>query len=285
MRHCYVLRVFTRGDTGGNHLGVVTDTTGLSSGAMQEIAAELGFSETVFVDWPEGSPPRVRIFTPGAEIPFAGHPLVGAAWVLGALGPMPSSPSESPESPEEDEAGDSAPLGIECGIGTIPFRVSGDRAEIDAPLVTAVREAPEGEDVASAGALPSPVGAWWVSMPICYLVLEVASGADIAAAVPDVAALAAGPSAEATYVFARDGGFVKARFFAPALGVGEDPATGSAATALAAVLARRGEASGFLTVLQGDEIGHPSTIDVTWSGGVVTLAGSVRRDEVRILDR
>jgi trans-2,3-dihydro-3-hydroxyanthranilate isomerase len=271
MRYCHVLRVFTRGDTGGNHLGVVTDPTDLSGDAMQAIAAELGFSETVFVDREESVAPRVRIFTPGAEVPFAGHPLVGTAWVLGALGPPSSSPATGR---------------IQCAVGEIPFRVQGDRAQIDAPLATEVTDAaPHGEDVAASAGLPGPTGAWWVRMPIPYLVLEVASAASIAAADPDVAALAAGPSAEATYVFARDGEVVKARFFAPDLGVAEDPATGSAAAALAALLAHRGERSGSMIVSQGDEIGHPSTIEVVWGSDTVTLAGSVRRDDVRVLDR
>ena len=86
-RHCYVLRVFTRGDEGGNHLGVVTDATSLTAESMQAIALELGYSETIFLEWEEGEIPRVRIFTPGAELPFAGHPLVGMAWMLGKLGP------------------------------------------------------------------------------------------------------------------------------------------------------------------------------------------------------
>ena len=74
MRHCYVLRVFTRGDEGGNHLGVVTDVTGLDTETMQGIATELGFSETVFIDWQNEGVPFVRIFTPAAEMPFCGTP-------------------------------------------------------------------------------------------------------------------------------------------------------------------------------------------------------------------
>ena len=77
-----VLRVFTAGREGGNHLGVVNDLVDLDDAAMQQIATDLGFTETVFVDWPEGSIPFARIFTPAEELPFAGHPLVGAAWCL-----------------------------------------------------------------------------------------------------------------------------------------------------------------------------------------------------------
>jgi len=289
MRHCHVLRVFTRGDTGGNHLGVVTDPTGLSRGDMQEISTGLGFSETVFVEGSDEALPVVRIFTPAAEIPFAGHPLVGAAWML-CQHSSPSGGGGAGRRPAAEgvvaSASDAITQGrMSCGIGEVSFRVAGDRSEVTSPMVTEVSEAREGRDIADAAGLPRLAGAWWARMPIPYLVLEAASGVDVASCDPDLRALAAGASAEATYLFARDGMLVKARFFAPGLGVGEDPATGSAAAALAAVLAAQGEPSGSLIVSQGDEIGHPSTIEVGWAGDVVALAGSVRRDEVRILDR
>jgi trans-2,3-dihydro-3-hydroxyanthranilate isomerase len=87
------------------------------------------------------------------------------------------------------------------------------------------------------------------------------------------------------YIFSADGQKVTARFFAPAAGVPEDPATGSAAAALAAIRHHRGEKVGRMTISQGDEIGHPSTIEVSWDGPVVGLGGTVRRDEVRVLER
>ena len=80
--------------------------------------------------------------------------------------------------------------------------------------------------------------------------------------------------------YARDGDRVKSRFFAPAGGVPEDPATGSAAVALAHSLKLRGESEGAVAVHQGDEIGHPSTIHLTWSDGPTTIGGTVRHDEV-----
>jgi PhzF family phenazine biosynthesis protein len=81
LRQCYVLRVFTRGDEGGNHLGVIVDLTALDAPMMQTIAVDLAFSESVFID-ASGDVPHCRIFTPTAELAFAGHPLVGAAWLL-----------------------------------------------------------------------------------------------------------------------------------------------------------------------------------------------------------
>ena len=83
---------------------------------------------------------------------------------------------------------------------------------------------------------------------------------------------------EAAYLFAREGSHVKARFFAAGLGVPEDPATGSAAAALAAVLAFEGEPQGRLSIDQGDEIGHPSTIELAWNPAAASLGGTVRAD-------
>ncbi len=265
MRHCYVLRVFTRDDDGGNHLGVITDPSGLDAAAMQEIATDLGFSETIYLDWRQGTVPGARIFTPATELPFAGHPLVGAAWVLGSLGPGTAT-------------------GMRCGIGEVAFRTDGDRALVDLPLQPDVDPEPEARAIALDAGLPAPQRGWWARMPIPYLVLEYDDPKVVAAAEPDPDALAAGRSAEATYVIAPAGaGRIKARFFAPALGVFEDPATGSAAAALAAVRMAGGEEFGSLSIDQGDEIGHPSTIELTWRPGICGLGGTVRRDEVREL--
>jgi len=86
------------------------------------------------------------------------------------------------------------------------------------------------------------------------------------------------------YLWAWDGDQVKARFFAPELGVVEDPATGSAAVALAAVMTHQGRDSGSIEIRQGDEIGTPSTIHLEWSGNQVSIAGTVVRDETRELE-
>lgn len=264
MRHCYVLRVFTRGDEGGNHLGVVTDVTGLRERLMQDIATDLGFSETIYIDWRAGGAPHVRIFTPATELPFAGHPLVGAAWVLGSLGPGTADR-------------------MTCEIGEIPFTARRDVGTVHIPGVDDVERTDVGVAVAAAAGLPQPIGAWWARMPIPYLMLEAPDAIGVAEATPDIAALAAGPSG-ATYLFARSGDAVKARFFAPGFGISEDPATGSAAAALAAVLRAEGEVAGGLMIEQGDEIGAPCTIRLGWSDSGASLSGTVRRDEVRMLD-
>jgi trans-2,3-dihydro-3-hydroxyanthranilate isomerase len=260
MRDCRVLRVFTRGEVGGNHLGVVTEVCGLGGAAMQRIAADLGFSETVFLDC-AGPVPAARIFTPAAEIPFAGHPLVGAGWVLATMGPWRR---------------------LSCGIGEVPFRAEGDRVQIEVAVVGEV-EGAAGDSAAGAG-LPAAARAWIVRLPLRYLLLEVRTAGEVAAVAPDFARLANQPW-EGTLVFARVGERVRARFFAPAVGVPEDPATGSAAVALASSLAFSGEREGSLLVEQGEEVGAPSSISLEWSGGVVLVGGTVREDEVRALAR
>jgi len=265
VRHCYVLRVFTRGDEGGNLLGVVTDVTGLPERVMQEIATDNGFSETVFIDWHDAVMPSVRIFTPAMELPFAGHPLVGAAWVLCSIGP------------------DTVHT-MRCAVGEIPFRVEDGLVWVDTPMVRAVRRAPEAEAIAVAARLPEALEAWWVEMPLPYLVMDLGSPVAVAAAAPDLEALTAA-DAGMCMLIADAGDHVVARFFAPRAGVPEDPATGSAAAALAAVRRHHGTLQGSLTIHQGDALGCPSTIHVTWDDQVVRLGGTVRRDRVMVLEK
>ncbi len=265
-RHCYVLRVFTRGDEGGNHLGVITDATGLGAGSMQAIAVELGFSETVFLEWEEGGIPRVRIFTPGAELPFAGHPLVGMAWTLKRLGP-----------------GD--PNTLRCAAYDVAIRVDGDRAAIDVPLEQTVHPAPDAASLAAAVGLPEPASARWVNMPLPYLLIEAESPSVVAATLPAAEAAFRESGLDMVYLYAfKSPTEVRARFFAPGSGVFEDPATGSAAVALGAALRADGKTAGRVEVSQGIEVGHPSAISLEWRGTQASIGGTVRKDEVRWLD-
>lgn len=251
MRHCYVLRVFTRDGEGGNHLGVVTDVSGLTDDAMQATAADLGFSETIYIDWRNLGVPHVRIFTPAQELPFAGHPLVGASYVLHELGPGGT---------EE----------LECGIGRVRIGMDPERAWFETTLDQPVRVVPP-----SHGARAANV----VDMPIPYTLLEFGLGHEI----EELDAEADWPGM--CYAWAATGeNSVKARFFARDAGVVEDPATGSAATALAAVLQSRGQLANGRTIYQGEEVGFPSQIDVAWADGRVKIIGSVAKDEVRELD-
>jgi trans-2,3-dihydro-3-hydroxyanthranilate isomerase len=247
-RACRIVRVFTRQGTGGNHLGVVTDPTGLSDDAMQSIAAHLGFSETVFID---RAVPLVRIFTPSVELSFAGHPLVGAAWVLRTL----------------DGSED---MHLDCGAGRMGVRVDGDTVWIDAPV-----DWPVESDPTKRTGWVDDIDRRIVGMSAPYLLVETPDSKAVADASPP-------PSdwGDAVMLWSREGtpGRVKARFFAGGLGVGEDPATGSAAVALAALLVARGEEAGTLVVHQGDEIGHPSEILLEWDPDRISIGGSVVHD-------
>ncbi|MDH3729915.1 MAG: PhzF family phenazine biosynthesis protein [Acidimicrobiia bacterium] len=242
-----VLRVFTRGSEGGNHLGVVEDAIHLDAAAMQSLASFLGYSETIFFD-----DTHVRIFTPTAEMPFAGHPIVGAAWTLG-----------------EGRDGASGTLTIEIGevsysivdgVPWVTLRQPGSVTEITSDRATPLD-------------LPAPERTWLVELPLPYLVMEYANVDDVASAKPDMAAMAAlDPQ---VYIFAEGFDSVRARFFAPALGVDEDPATGSAAVALAAVRRASGLAEGQYLIHQGAEIGWPCAINLHWSGDEVSIGGTV----------
>ncbi len=256
------MRVFTQGEAGGNHLGVVNDVTGLDDAAMQKIATDLGFSETVFIEWEEGEAPFVRIFTPADELPFAGHPLVGAAWVLTVMGP-----------------GDMDALRYRDGVATL--HREGDLMWIQVKMDGEV--APRGdvaEFLARAGIVPV-VEEDRVMLPKEYVIARLPTFDDVAAIEPDMEVLA---ERFGTLVYARDGDHVRARFFAPDTAVPEDPATGSAAVGLATLLAAAGEPEGRLSIDQGIEMGWPSRIELRWSEGSASIGGTVVREEVRMLD-
>ena len=261
-RGCTVVRVFTRGREGGNHLGVVNDLVDLDDSAMQRIATDLGFSETVFVDWSAGATPYVRIFTPAEELPFAGHPLVGAAWCMTVIGPG-----------EMDR--------LRYREGDAMIHREGDTTWVEVAMDGEV-VAPEDavQFLARAGISPLE-SVSRVMIPREYVLARLPSAAAVAALSPDMDVLA---DRFGTMVYARDGTQVRARFFAPQTAVPEDPATGSAAVALATMLSAAGEVEGRLTIDQGEEIGHPSRIELSWGNGRAAIGGTVVRDEVRMLD-
>ncbi len=252
-RPCFVLRVFTRDGEGGNHLGVVDKLDGLDGPAMQRIAAELGFSETVFID--NGDTPSVRIFTPEMEMPFAGHPLVGAAFHILESG----SPASK----------------IRCDIGEVRIRRDQEDVWVDAPMIleNAYRD---GGAFARAIGLNDPVSTWRVDMPLDYRLVELGTANDVARAAPDTTAFGV---AHGVTVYARSGRDIRMRFFIPEAGIEEDPATGSAAVALATRFAAAGETNGTASIDQGEEIGHPSRIQLHWEGTMASIGGSVAVDE------
>lgn len=263
MRAVQVVRVFTRGAEGGNHLGVVNDVVGLDDELMQRIATDLGFSETVYVDWADPTTvPFLRIFTPGSELPFAGHPLVGTAWIMSELGPSAGST-------------------LECGIGEVAYRREGDVVWVDVAFQIDVAAEDDTAAVARDCGLPDPQRTWCLLLPKEYLVAEYPDADTIAGLDPDIEAMG---DRFGLYVFARDAGKVRARFFAPNVGVPEDAATGSAAIALAYALSMAGEAQGAVDIEQGEEIGHPSLIRLEWGGQQASIGGTVVRDDLIVIE-
>jgi trans-2,3-dihydro-3-hydroxyanthranilate isomerase len=257
-----VVRVFTRGETGGNHLGVISDMVGLDAIAMQGIATDLGFSESVFIDWPADAVPDVRIFTPGDELPFAGHPLVGTAWVLNTMGP-------------------GGVTALRCRLGEVAVRANGAVTWIESPQLGEVADSGDAVAWVDRAGLEAAIDVSRVMMPLEYVLAELPDEGHVAAVSVDMAVVA---ERFGLLAWAREGDAVKARFFAPGTAVDEDPATGSAAVAWARLMVARGEAAGAVTISQGDEIGHPSTIQLTWGNGLVAIGGSVVHDETRTLD-
>jgi trans-2,3-dihydro-3-hydroxyanthranilate isomerase len=252
-----VVDVFTDRAYAGNPLAVVHGGDDLGDAAMQAIAAEFGLSETVFPLPPTTSDAdyRLRIFTPARELPFAGHPSVGAAWVLARAGRI--------------RTGD---VVQECGAGLLPVRVdeagarvNGGRAEVGPALDGVALAAAVGLGPAD---VDSDVPAGVAAAGVAFAFLALQPGA-VARAVPDLAAVRAvtsGLTGLALVAFDRAAGRAHVRMFAPDLGVPEDPATGSAAVALAVFLVDRGalpaDGPSAFTVAQGGEIGRPSRLQV-----------------------
>jgi trans-2,3-dihydro-3-hydroxyanthranilate isomerase len=261
-RRFATLDVFTDRRFAGNPLAVVLDAEELDAAAMQAIAREFNHPETVFVFAPVNPAhrARVRIFTPARELPFAGHPTVGTAVLLGA----------------RDGGRD---LVLEEGIGAVrctleSMRGGGGSARFTIPQLPT--EAGPTADVAAIAAalslVPEDVGEgrparWSAGIPLTFV--PIVSLAAIARCRPDLAKFdAAFGAGAAVYVFCNEtaeaGHHFHARMFAPGMGVPEDPATGSAAAAFAGVLARRlSDGSHAITIEQGYEMGRPSLIHLT----------------------
>ncbi len=250
-----VVDVFTDRAYAGNPLAVVHGGVDLSTEQMQRIAGEFHLSETVFPLPPTTSEAdyRLRIFTPEVELPFAGHPSVGAAWVLaraGLIGP-----------------GD---VVQECGAGLLPVHVTeyGARVTGGAPEIG---PALDGTELAAAVGLTTddvdgavPPGIAGAGVPYAFLVVRPDA---VARAVPDPAAVrAATDGLVGLVVVSYADSSAHLRMFGSGVGVVEDPATGSAAVALAVFLVDRGvlQADGQtgFDIAQGAEIGRPSQLVV-----------------------
>jgi len=293
----HTLDVFTDRRFGGNPLSVVFGGDSLDQREMQIIAREFNLSETVFVlaATDAGATHRVRIFTPGRELPFAGHPTIGTAILLAQLGEARPTASGSLVVLEEK-------------VGRVPVTIRMDNGEVPFAQLTSARLPEQGPPAPDAAALADALSldptdvlataeerpeAWSAGVP--YLMVPLRDRGALGRASlsedrwrrtlrqhwsPDV------------YVFCRDpelsGSAIRARMFAPEFGIVEDPATGSAAVALAGYLGARvpgPDGTRSWIVEQGFEMGRPSLLhlEADISGGTI---GAVRLGgtAVRVLE-
>ena len=263
------LDVFTDRPFGGNPLAVFCDQPAVSDERMQTIAREFNLSETVFIVPPRDARAlrRLRIFTPAHELPFAGHPTIGAVQAL----------VESGIAKIGEEGGEFA---LELEVGLVPIRVTRRKGALPFHQLTTARlpeklgQPPSSADFARVLGLDprdivadgkSPIEAWSCGVP--YFFVPVHDRAALAKAKPNSgiwADVMKGTGASSAFVFCDQPG-LRARMFAPEFGVIEDPATGSAAAAFAGYLAARKPASTGKhqwTVEQGFEMGRPSILHV-----------------------
>jgi trans-2,3-dihydro-3-hydroxyanthranilate isomerase len=252
-RRYVLLDVFTDVPLQGNALAVFTDARGIASETMQGIARELNLSETVFVvPARESGDCRLRIFTPSRELPFAGHPVLGAAFLAGAaLGR------------------DTIALETEGGVVEVKLRREGGRVAFGwmrqpTPTWRAYEQAAELLPALGVEGSGLPVEAYTNGPIHVYVELDMDAVARLR---PDVVALGA-LGEVCVSCFAGAGRSWKTRMFAPALGVAEDPATGSAAGPLAVHLARHGRIAFGEEILirQGAEIGRASLLHARAEG-------------------
>jgi trans-2,3-dihydro-3-hydroxyanthranilate isomerase len=268
----YTADVFTDTLFGGNQLGILPDARGLTTEQMHAIAREFNYSESTFV-FPPDDPKhtrRVRIFTPGGELPFAGHPPVGTAHVLAAIGEIPLTGPETR-------------IVLEEGVGPVPVVIRArdgkpDFAQLSVAMLPVASEPPVSrEALASTLSLePSDLldgdySPQTVSCGLPFLLVPLRDRRAVARSRlridPWEKTLKDTPSAM-IMVFAADaerpGSDVRARMYGPSVGVGEDPATGSACACLAGYLAMRTPRDGTLrwVVEQGFEMGRPSILHI-----------------------
>ena len=270
----HVVDVFTDRAYAGNPLAVVLDADELTGEQMQQIAREFNLSETTFVLPPTSDEAsyRVRIFTPSVELPFAGHPSIGTAWLLGDLGRIPKGNVTQ-----------------ECGAGMLPVVVSDDGATLTGGVASVsdpLDALPFLEAVGLDATAHAGTSVRWCGCGIDFGYVHVDEAA-LGQCVPDMQRLMTLGHAGVS-VFAVDGDRVHARVFAGGAGVAEDPATGSAALGLGVFLVASGllpaDATSSFTISQGAEIGRPSTlsvvvtaadgcvVDAKVSGGAVAVA-------------
>jgi len=260
-----VCDVFTDVPLAGNQLAVFTDAREIPEEILQPLAREINFSETVYVLPKEADGHvRIRIFTPAAELPFAGHPTLGTAFVLAA--PL-----------QLDE------IRLETGVGTVPVRLERDGTRIvfgrmEQPIPKVAPFPEEAALLAALGVQRSELPIELYDNGVRSVYVVIGSKDEVAALRPDLSAIEALPGGPLVNCLAGSGRIWKTRMFAPGSGVAEDPATGSAAGPLALHLARHGRIAfgDEIEISQGAEIGRPSTLYARVDGS----AGAVERVEV-----
>ncbi len=302
MRLAYhILDVFTEQRFGGNPLAVVLDADALDAGLMQTIAREFNLPETVFVlkASNRAHTARVRIFTPAAELPFAGHPTVGAAVLLADLrNPAPSNDNagERDSLIVLEEAIGIVRVGVRARSGKEPF------AEFDAPKIPAeAGPVPSPERIAGAlGLITSEIG-FENHKPSVYAAGNSFLFVPVASLEAMAKARAISPAWETTFgdlglvgafLYCRQtvhgASAFHARMFAPGMGIPEDPATGSAAVNFAGVVQRFDalpDGNHKRIVEQGLEMGRPSFISLSFTveGGRL-IAVRIGGHAVRVAD-
>jgi trans-2,3-dihydro-3-hydroxyanthranilate isomerase len=264
-RYRYVVcDVFTNEAFTGNQLAVFTDARGIPEDKLQRVAKELNLSETTFV-YPPKADGHVfmRIFTPSSELPFAGHPTLGTAFVL--AGPLQL-----------------LEIRIETGRGTIPVNVEREGARIvfgrmEQPLPTVAPFEQVDELLEALGRVEPVLPVELYDNGVPHVFVTLASRDEVAALQPDQQRLAA-LGVYGINCIAGDGMSWKSRMFGPMLGMAEDPATGSAAGPLALHLARHGKIAfgDEIEIVQGVEIGRPSKLYARVDG----TADAIERIEV-----
>ena len=271
--------VFTDTPLAGNPVAVFTDGRDVEAERMQQLARETNLSETVFVlPAEEGGNARIRIFTPAQEVPFAGHPTLGTAFVLAA-------PLQLTE------------IRLETGKGIVPVALEREGARIifgwmTQPIPTFEPYADEQELLEAVRVERSELPIEVYDNGIEHVYVKLGSEEDVAALRPDLGKLAELPAVLGVNCFAGSGNRWKTRMFAPGGGVPEDPATGSAAGPLALHLARHGLIAfgDEIEITQGVEIGRPSTLHAQVDGSAeqverVAVGGSavvVARGQFRL---
>lgn len=270
--HFYTLDVFTETVFGGNPLAVVFGADSLDTERMQAVASEFNLSETVFVFPPSrpGSTRRVRIFTPQAELPFAGHPTIGTACLLAALGQCETVVNGSRVVLEElvgdvdvaVDVADDRPVAATMTVPVPPAELSFpyDATQLVPMLALSVGDFHPGYS-------PCAYSCGTPFVFVCLNSLDAVRRARVRGEVWE--SLLANSEAKMVFVFSFETESpevqIHARMFAPSMGIAEDPATGSAVSALAGLLAARHEDGKREWIIeQGIEMGRPSRLKLEY---------------------